>query len=261
MIASGSKGNVGYVEAGNTKILIDCGISYKRISKFFDDNNIEKKIDALLITHEHVDHVQGLKMFGKQIGCPVYMTEGTKRGIIEKYTKDGENPLDYNDIKIIKSFDEFTVGDIKIKSIPTFHDVYEPCGFILSDSSTKLVYITDTGYVPQTLYTEISDSDIYVMETNHDPELLMTCEKRPYETRIRILGPDGHLSNEDGLDLLAHVMGNKTKLVFYAHISEECNLLNLIDAQAKKTWKMYQLDTSNIKFVYTSQLSTEVFEV
>ena len=102
MIASGSKGNACYIESNNTKIIIDCGISFKRIASFFNERNIEMDIDAMLITHEHIDHVNGLKLFGKNIGSPVYMTSGTKEGIIEKYTKDGSSPIDYNDIHIIK---------------------------------------------------------------------------------------------------------------------------------------------------------------
>ncbi len=261
VIASGSKGNACYIESNNTKIIIDCGISYKRIVNFFNTNNINMNIDAMLITHEHVDHVQGLKMFAKNNRIPIYMTSGTKEGIIEKYRKDSVSPIDFCDVKIIGSHDEFVVGDIHIKSIPLSHDVYEPVGYILNDNNTKMVYITDTGFVPQTLYQELSNADIYVMETNHDPELLMACESRPYETRIRILNEKGHLSNEDGIDLLAHVMGDNTKLVFYAHISDECNLFNLIDMASKKIFKMYQMDVSKIEFVYTSQIATKVYEI
>ena len=261
MIASGSKGNACYIESNNTKIIIDCGISFKRIVSFFNENNIEMDIDAMLITHEHIDHVNGLKLFGKNVGAPVYMTPGTKEGIIEKYTKDGKSPIDFNDIHIINNNEKILINELEIQAIPLSHDVYDPIGFIIRDSNTKAVYITDTGYVPERYYEALSDADIYVMETNHDPVLLMQCEKRPYETRIRILGDKGHLSNDDALELLAHIIGNNTKLIFYAHISEECNLPELISASANKTFKSHNMDVSKIKFIYTSQKSTEVFDI
>lgn len=261
MIASGSKGNMCYIESNEAKIIIDCGISYKRIVKYFENHNLSYDIDAVLITHEHGDHVSGLKNFVKSIKCPVYMTKGTMVGIKEKYSKNGDFPFDAMNLEIISHDDEFDIKDIHVKAIPLSHDVYDPTGFILTSCESKIVYITDTGYVPSVFYEDISNATCYVMETNHDPAMLMQCTKRPYETRVRILGDKGHLSNEDAIDLLAHIIGDRTKLVFYAHISEECNLWNLIDAESKRIFKSYQMDVSNIKFVYTSQLATEEFDV
>lgn len=261
MIASGSKGNMCYVESEGTKILIDCGISAKRMTKYFDEHGISYDFDAILITHEHTDHVSNIKNVSKKLNCPVYMTSGTKRGIIEKYSRNGISPIDECDVRIIGNHTSFDVANLKVRSFPTFHDVYDPTGFVLEDSKSKLVYITDTGYVPQVLYNELANADIYVMETNHDPDMLMQCESRPYETRIRILGDEGHMSNEDALDMLAHVIGDSTKLVFYAHISEECNLNELIDMTNTKVFKGYGMDVSQIKFIHTSQIPSEVYEV
>ena len=258
MVASGSKGNMCFIETTKTKILIDAGISCKRLTKFLTDKNKDSNINAILITHEHTDHVSGLLQISKKYKCPIYMTEGTKKGILEK--TNGREIIESNDIRIIGQRENFKVGDIDVESFPTFHDVYEPCCYVVNGDSKKIVYITDTGYVPTAFYELLSDATCYVMEVNHDPELLMNSS-RPYETRVRILGDAGHLSNEDGLDLLSHIVGKSTSLVFYAHISEECNLWNIIESDAKRIYSGYNLDVSGIEFVYTNQLPTKVYSL
>lgn len=189
------------------------------------------------------------------------MTYGTKEGIIRRDAKYNSDTLGGINVIEISHDEKFSVGDISVCAIPTSHDVIDPVGFIINSDGKKAVYITDTGYIPDSMFERISNADMYVMETNHDPELLMHCEKRPYPTRIRILGDKGHLSNEDGLDILAHVIGDATKHVFYAHISEDCNLWNLIDRASKKIFKSYEMDVSKINFIYTSQKATEYVEV
>ncbi len=258
MIASGSKGNMCLIQSEKTKILIDAGISCKRLTLYLTENSIEPSFDGILITHEHVDHISGLFQISKKYKCPIYMTKGTKKGILER--SHGNEIINNNDIRIIGQKESFDINDIHIESFPTFHDVYEPCCYRVECGESKIVYITDTGYVPTAFYEFLSNADCYVMEVNHDPELLMTSS-RPYETRVRILGDTGHLSNEDGLELLSHIMGDKTHLVFYAHISEECNLWNIIESEAKRIYTEYSLDVSNVKFVYTNQLPTEVYDI
>lgn len=256
MIASGSKGNSFYIQTKDAKIIIDAGISRKRIISWFKENNIEETLDAILITHEHVDHISGLCLTAKHFNCPVYLTAGTYEGAIKKY--ENINSLD---VRYINNLDEFKINDTVIKSIPTFHDALDPNGYIIEADSKKLVYITDTGYVHLKFYEIISNADIYVMETNHDPEMLMSCKTRPYHTLIRILGDHGHLSNADGIDVLSSVMGENTKVVFYAHISEECNMPDLVKLESVNKFKNLGMDVSNIKFIYASQISSEVIEV
>lgn len=256
VLASGSKGNSTYVESNGTRILIDVGISKKRLLEALDKNNIDNtRIDAILITHEHIDHVSGLQVVLKHFKCKLFLTKLTYEAIKDKYSN-----FEYSDSVFITNNMSFDVNNIKIGSIPIFHDACDPVGFILEDMGKKIVYITDTGYIHQRYIDDIKDADAYVFECNHDPEILMNSD-RPYQTKMRILGNHGHLSNEDALYILGSVVGQNTKKVFYAHISEECNLFEIIDITRKRVFKSMCIDDSNIKFIFTSQCCTKVEEI
>lgn len=256
MIASGSKGNSFFIETSDSRILIDAGISKKRVLAWFSENNIEQRLDAILVTHEHTDHISGLALVAKAFDCPTYMTKGTFEESVKKYPK-----INDINIRIINNLDEFLINNTKVTSIPTFHDALDPTGYMVEDNGQKLVYITDTGYVHLKFYELISNADIYVMETNHDPEMLMSCTSRPYNTKIRILGDHGHMSNADGIDTLSSVMGDKTKHVFYAHISEECNLVDLVLLESKNKFESLGMDVSDVDFIITSQIPSKVVEI
>lgn len=162
-----------------------------------------------------------------------------------------ENSILYQDIFL---------NDIEIHVLPTFHDAKEPVGFKISAEHKNIIYITDTGYVHQKLYPLITDADCYVMECNHDPYILMSSN-RTYALKMRILSDHGHLSNEDAFVTLAHIMGEHTKYVFYAHISQECNLTEIIEMTRKKVMMDMGIDTKDIQFIVTSPMPTEVYEV
>lgn len=255
VVASGSKGNLTYIKTKDSNIIIDAGISKKRMLNFFTTNSITENIDAILITHEHADHIKSLKAIASYLNCPIYMTEGTKKGSIRFCSDLKDFP-----INTITNSSVFYVNNTKITAIPTFHDALDPCGYKIEDGDTDLVYITDTGFIPDMILPKIANASIYVMESNHDPEMLH-CSGRPYETIMRILGDSGHLSNEDSLVNLGHIMGPKTRLVFYAHISEDCNLPEIIKELSKEIYNKLLVDTSNIEFVYTSQIPSKVYDI
>lgn len=257
VVASGSKGNLTYVKTEDASIIIDAGISKKRLVDFLEKNNIDNSFDAIFITHEHIDHISGLLGISKYLNCPIYMTSGTKIGIERKYPNIFESRI----VNVITNQSVFYINGTKITAIPTFHDATDSNGYQIESNDDKLVYITDTGYIHTSLLEKISNASIYVMETNHDPDLLLSCEKRPYSLRMRILGDHGHMSNKDALYNLCHIIGDKTKLVFYAHISEDCNIPEIIKQESKQMFDEMGMDVSNIEFVYTSQIPTEVYEV
>ncbi len=258
IIASGSKGNSCYIKAGNTKLIIDAGISKKRIISYLEENNIEPNISGVMVTHEHVDHISGLTTLMKELECPLYVTRGTYDGILKK---NGSHSLDCVDVRFIGQNEEFNINDVVITALPTSHDANEPNGYMIEHNEKKVVYITDTGYIRSDLLPIISNADIYVMETNHDPELLMACEKRPYFLKQRIIGDEGHMSNEDAIYNLCHIISQKTKIIFYAHISEDCNLNEIISSTAKKIYNEMGMDVSDIEFIYTSQIPSKVYSL
>lgn len=210
VLSSGSKGNTTYIESDNAKILIDIGNTSKYVKEKLEDFGVKpEELDAILITHTHVDHIKGLKVFKKKYDIPVYITE-----IMYK-------SLDYLDSYIFIK-DEFDIGDIHVTAIRTSHDTEDSRGYIISNNGKTVVYITDTGYINNKYFDLLSNRDLYIMESNHDIEMLSNG-RYPFQLRQRILSDKGHLSNYDCSKYLSSFIGDKTKYILLAHLSEENN--------------------------------------
>lgn len=210
VLSSGSKGNTTYIETEKTKLLIDMGNTCKYVKEKLEDIGVAlSDLDGILITHLHVDHIKGLKVFCKKYSCKIYLTE-----IMKGY-------LDYVDnYEIID--DKFVINDIHVESIKTSHDTPDSRGYILTNNDKSIVYITDTGYINQKYFDILKNRDLYIMESNHDVEML-TNGKYPYQLRQRILSDKGHLSNYDSSRYLSSFVGDKTKYVLLAHLSKDNN--------------------------------------
>lgn len=215
VLSSGSKGNTTYVECGNTKILIDMGNTCKYVVEKLEKLGIKaEELDGIFITHTHVDHVKGLKVFLKKYPVKVYCTEK----MLEE--------LDYiNDYYLIVD-DIVRIGELFINIIKTSHDVADSVGFVINGSGKSIVYITDTGYINQRYFSLLENREVYILESNHDIEML---NSGPYSFKLRqrILGDKGHLSNYDCSRYLAGLVGDKTKCIVLAHLSEENNTSEL----------------------------------
>ena len=215
VLSSGSKGNTTYIETGNTKLLIDAGNSCKYILKKLEEYNIEPQtIDAILITHTHSDHIKGLQVLLKKIKPCVYITEK-----MHPY-------LDYLENYHIIKEDILNIKDATIEIIKTSHDTEDSVGYIINNNDKSIVYITDTGYINRKYFNILSNRDIYIMESNHDIEMLNNSSY-PFATRQRILSDKGHLSNYDSAKYLSQFIGIKTKYILLAHLSEENNTKDL----------------------------------
>lgn len=212
VLASGSKGNCTLIQTENTNTLIDIGMSNLYIEKQLNSLGINPDtINAVFITHTHVDHIAGLKVFIKKHNPIVYLTKkmyDELKDIVNEY--------------IILEDDVF-IDDLTVKYFKTSHDASDSVGYIFSSANKEFVYVTDTGYINTKYFKLLSNKDIYVFESNHDVQLLMDNPNYPYQTKQRILSDKGHLSNKDSSYYLSKLIGDKTKHIVLAHLSEQNN--------------------------------------
>lgn len=261
ILASGSTGNSAFIKFNNKNILIDLGITNKKIKDTLAKINVKTEdIDYVFLTHEHIDHISGLPVFVKNSRALIYLTIGTFNYLI-RHPKTSEVVSKYNDRFIILKHENFDYkaiyfDDLKVEPLQTFHDANEPVGYRFTEVDKSVVYLTDTGYVSKETLAKIKGATCYIFETNHDPEVLMNSE-RPFILKQRILGDNGHLSNADGFYYLANSITKETKYVFCAHISLECNLVDLIELTRNKIFNKLGVDTSNIEFIYTKPYDIE----
>ena len=213
VLASGSKGNVTYIGNKQTKLLIDIGMNITYIKdKLRELEILPEEIDYILITHTHSDHTNALKRFIKKYKPTVCVSQ-----------KMFDELPDLHDYKNILIYDKDLIfNDIKIKFFNTSHDAPDARGFIISDKKSSIVYVTDTGYINGKHFNKLKNKDIYIIESNHDPEILRNG-KYPVWLQNRILSDYGHLSNEMASFYLAKLIGPKTKNVILAHLSEDNN--------------------------------------
>lgn len=217
VLASGSRGNMTYLKVGHIRLLIDVGISYRRMRlKMASYDESLEDINALLITHEHQDHTMGLKMLLKycQIGM-IYLTQGTYDGL-----KPDVKAL-INNYQIIQADYPFLIEDIQVTPLMISHDANEPVAYVL-ERDKKIVILNDTGYVDESYYPLLTDADVYILEANHQPAMLMNSP-RPFMLKKRILSERGHLSNEDAAWLMNAFIKTKKAVWIVSHISEDCN--------------------------------------
>ena len=240
VLSSGSKGNCTYVETKNHKILIEKALKGIGVEP--------SSIDIILITHAHIDHVGGLKVFCKKYNPLVYISD--------KIQKEAN-------LNIINSNNDEFVNidcDIKIKSIKLSHDVSDIRGYIIEEDKSSMVYITDTGYISEKNFESIINKNLYVFESNHDVEMLMNNPKYPHHTKIRILSDKGHLSNKDSSYYLSKLIGNNTKQIILAHLSEQNNTEFLALETLNETLKRKNIDFNNIVIAKQNEM-TELFDV
>jgi phosphoribosyl 1,2-cyclic phosphodiesterase len=218
LLSSGSKGNSCLVYTDSTKILIDLGTSSQYVCNELDKLGIKpSEIDAILVSHTHVDHINGIKSFIRKYHTKIYVTEVLKE-LLEKEIGSFDYEL-YEDKKAI-------INDLEINIIKTSHDAEGSIGFIINEGKKSLVYITDTGYINRKNIDITKNKSIYLIESNHDEEMLMNGSY-PYMLKQRVLSDTGHLSNKSATSYLKKVIGPNTKYVILAHISENNNTYEL----------------------------------
>ena len=216
-LASGSSGNCALFSDGETHVLIDAGISCRRICTSLRSLGVEPShLAGVLITHEHTDHISGLATLTRQLGIPVYTSPGTGRQLCYRIAalEDLLHPQSPGD--------SFSLGGLDIETFPTLHDAAEPMGFAVSSGGRKAAVVTDLGRVTEEVARGIQGANLLVAETNYDPEWLQSGPY-PYYLKERIQGGWGHLSNQAGAELACSAVENGASTVILAHLSKENN--------------------------------------
>lgn len=234
LLASGSKGNCCIIKADQTELIIDCGTTKRYLNACFDRLSYQyENSDALLITHTHKDHVSQLKMFQT---LPVFSCAKLER----------------SDANYVKAYDRLRIKNLDITILPMSHDCEGTIGFVLEGAFGKMVYITDTGYIRKDVMPYIVNADYYVFESNHNIEMLMQTS-RPVFVKQRIINDMGHLCNEDSAHILSQVIGDRTKEIVLAHISQEGNHRQLAADTLIQTLKRKDLPCASLRIYAAEQ--------
>lgn len=214
--ASGSSGNAAYISDGRTSLLIDCGISGKSLERKLLQRNISpENIDAVLVTHEHLDHVSGVGVVSRKFHLPVYTSEETFAactktiGKIERFVP-------------IQKYADFEIGSIGVRAFSISHDAADPVGYAFFIDGRKFTVCTDTGVITEDIKREVLGSEMVLLESNHDVEMLK-FGNYTYKLKQRVLSDIGHLSNDTAAAFAARLAESGTKKIVLAHLSHENN--------------------------------------
>ena len=222
ILASGSSGNCFYLETAQKRLLVDAGLSGKKITSLLSE--IDRKpedLDAILVTHEHKDHIHGVGVLARKYNLDIYANEATWRAMEKDLGK-----LDASQKHIFEMGKMKTFGDLDIESFGVSHDAAAPQFYRFMKDGKSFVMLTDTGYVSDRMAGVIENADAYLIESNHDIEILRSGAY-PWSLKQRILSDLGHLSNEDGAETMIRTLGNRTKRIYLGHLSKENNIKEL----------------------------------
>lgn len=227
ILGSGSKGNATVIHCPGGKILLDAGFSAKELCARMNKCGIApESIGALLITHEHNDHVLGCRVFSERFGIPVYMTPDTAYAM-ERRKKTGSNVI------LINPGYRFDLYGVSVEPFTIPHDV-DAVAYTFRTDTAKLGFATDLGSINLLTVSKLKDCTILVLESNYDLESLQ-CSGRPLQIQQRIKSRHGHLSNEDAMGILPELLSKRTTRLIFAHLSSECNSPELVERLAGET--------------------------
>jgi phosphoribosyl 1,2-cyclic phosphodiesterase len=212
VLASGSRANCTYIASGNEAILIDCGLSLRQVKARLQSRGLDiGRVSAVLVTHEHSDHIAGLSVLAERYRLPIYASRGTAEHLgMAKQLRPFETGL------------PFECGRFQIEPFQVSHDAEDPTGFVIRADDAKLVYATDLGRVTPLVRSAVRDANALILESNHDEDLLLACSY-PWHIKQRIRSSHGHLSNHAAAALLKETVHPGLSVVALAHISENSN--------------------------------------
>lgn len=217
VLGSGSSGNCALVRSGDSSVLIDAGLSARRISDRLEAIGFDPcELTGILLTHEHGDHVRGLDVFCKKADVPVYCNALTQ----ETLQQGLKHPKRW---KIAQAGSRFTVGKIEVNTFSVIHDAVDPMGYVLADEESTLGVVSDIGHITNSVRKQLAGVNTLFVEANYDLVLLQNDTKRPWSTKQRILSRHGHLSNEQTAELVVECASSGLHRVVLGHLSQDCN--------------------------------------
>lgn len=254
---SGSTGNSLFVQSDNTKILVDVGVSAKKITEALNSISVDiNSIDAILVTHEHIDHVRSLSTLSTKYNIPVFATQKTWDAMPEN-----KNKISLMNQKIFSSQDKFEVGDMKINPFSIPHDAADPCGFNVSYNDKKISIATDIGHMTKDILKKLENSSLLMLESNYDPEVLK-CGSYPYRLKTRILGPTGHLSNSTAGKTISLLLNSGLNTAILGHLSKENNFPELAYSTVVEELRLNNCNMENLTLNVASRYEpSKLFKV
>ena len=231
VVASGSKGNCTIIRSSHSAVIIDAGISCRRITKALQDLEIPKHmVEGIVITHEHSDHIAGVPQMIKQMGLPILTRPKTAQRLMDKFSLPSECFCGLG-------WKEVNLGDLVLEPFSTSHDAVDPMGITCYKGRTKAALLTDTGMVSKEMLEHLHDTDLMVLEANYDEQMLVYGPYSP-ELKRRVKGNAGHLSNVTAMKVLSALRRPKDMEVVFAHRSEQNNSLHLVEQLSNRllTW-------------------------
>lgn len=222
VIGSGSAGNAAVVECGGQRLMIDAGLSAKQLALRLQQLGIDPaSLDGILLTHEHGDHVRGLKVFLKQFPLPIFATPATARVVREAGIEGGK-------WKSFEAGQVFSIGEIAIETFAIQHDAVDPVGFVVGYENKRLGFLSDAGFVTRSMTERLRALHGLFVEANYDEGLLEADTKRPWSIKQRISSRHGHLSNQQVTELVRDIAHPALSQVVLGHLSSDCNTPEII---------------------------------
>ncbi|MGH7942356.1 MAG: MBL fold metallo-hydrolase [Limisphaerales bacterium] len=266
ILGSGSSGNCAHVETENSRVLIDAGFTPRQIrTRLATIGRAPENLSAILITHEHADHVSGLFGLAGKLKIPIYCNRDTRDAIvwslkerwngrraplfdgIEKTAADFLARLEW---RVFQTGDSFELNDLLVETFPIPHDAQDPVGFLVRAPGCNFGFATDLGHTTKLVLERVRHANVLVLESNHDIRLLQES-RRSWSLKQRIMGRHGHLSNEDAADAAAQIMCAGLKHLYLAHLSRECNRPEL--AMRVMTERLGRIGASHVQLRFAAQ--------
>ena len=217
VLGSGSGGNCYYLEAGETRLLVDAGFSGRQIRMRLESiGRSPESLTGILLTHEHSDHTKGLKIIAAKLGIPVYCNRLTLEAIESQFEAK------FN-AKVFQTGASFGLGGVSVESFSIPHDAYDPVGFVVQTEAGNIGFLTDLGHATRLVIDRVKGVRALVLETNYDMKLLQDDTKRPWSIKQRILSRHGHLSNDAAANALEELISDQLQHLYLAHLSRDCN--------------------------------------